>query len=138
MATITPYVARGVYVGQVVDVKVHKLVWLKIGQGSVRLFSDQEVNIAGKVNFMGHNDNLNIHLKLMDGDSQARSGPCCLQLNSYIDERAKYRASAEKLTVFAVLGGRKQNISILPTNNGTQTACELFGHVNETVHLDPV
>ena len=86
---------------------------------------------------MGHAGDLTIHLKLLDQDPTARSGPACLQLNSLTDEKAKYRASKDKLTIFAVLGGKKQNISILQANNGTQTECQLFGHINERVHLEP-
>lgn len=137
MAKITPYVANNVYVGQDIAVKIKKLVWMTVGKGSVMDFSDQEVNIAGKIKFMGYNGDLNIHLRLLDGDDGALSGPCRLRLNSHVDENASYRANRESLTVFAMLGSRKQNITILPTNNGTQTECKLSGYINETVHLDP-
>ena len=137
MATLTPYVANNVYVGQNIAVKVKKFVWLAVGKGTVKNFSNDEVHIAGKIKVMGYDGDLNIHLKLNDDDPAAHSGPCCLQLNSHKDENAKYKASKDKLTVFAMLGGKKQNISITPTNNGTQTECQLFGHIDETVHLDP-
>ena len=137
MATLMPYVANNVYVGQKVAVKVKKFVWMSVGKGTVKSFADDEVHIAGKINVMGYDGDLNIHLKLKDDDPTALSGPCCLQLNSHTDENAKYRATKDKLTVFAILGGKKQNITIVPTNNGKQTECQLFGHIDETVHLDP-
>ena len=137
MVTITPYVATGVHVGQKIDVKVKKVVWLKVGQGTVNILSPAEVNIAGKINFLGYNGDLNIHLKLDGADPAANSGNCCLQLNSHTDEEARYTSTKKMLTVYAVLGGKKQNISIKRIEGGTQTECQLFGHINETVHLDP-
>jgi hypothetical protein len=137
MATIPPYVARGTHVGQKVAVKTKKVVWLTIGQGKVEAFSDFEVDIAGKIRVPGYNGDLTFHLQLLDQDATALGGPCRLQLNELVDEKAKYRATHEKLTVFAVLGGAKQNVSILPTKDGKQTECQLFGHINQTVHLEP-
>jgi hypothetical protein len=137
MATITPYVANNVHVGQDIAVKIKKFVWMPVGNGKVTAYSDHEVNIAGKISVLGYQGDLNIHLQLKDGNPGAVSGPCCLRLNSHVDEGAKYHASSDKLTIFAVLGGKKQNVSITPTNQGTQTECKLFGHIDETVHLDP-
>jgi hypothetical protein len=137
MATITPYVAKGVRVGQTIDVKVKKVVWLKVGQGTIQKLSPSEVNIAGKINFLGYNGDLNIHLKLDGEDPAVTSGNCCLQLNSHKDEGARYKSTSKMLTVYAVLGGKKQNISIQRIEGGTQTECQLFGHINQTVHLDP-
>ncbi len=137
MAIITNYVANGTYVGQTVEVKAKKVVWVKVGQGKVKTFSDHEVNIAGKISILGYSGDLNIHLLLSDQDPTAINGPCLLQLNTHIDNQARYEAKNGALTVYAVLGGKNQNISILPSNNGRQTECKLFGHVNETVHLDP-
>lgn len=137
MAKLANYVANGTYVGQSVDVKAKKFVWVKVGQGTVKTFSDHEVNIAGKISILGYNGDLNIHLQLSDQDSTAATGPCMLQLNTHIDKKARYEAKNGALTVYAVLGGKNQNISVLPCNNGQQTECKLFGHINETVHLDP-
>ena len=137
MATLAPYVAMNAAVGQKIAVKVKKFVWLTVGKGTVESFSDDEVDIAGKISFGGYNGDLKIHLKLKENVPQALSGPCCLQLNKYTDEDAKYKATKDKLTVFAVLGGKKQNITISQTNEGSQTECKLTGHVSETVHLDP-
>jgi hypothetical protein len=138
MATITPYVAAGVRVGQEIDVKVKKVVWLKVGQGTIKIISPSEVNIAGKINFLGYNGDLNIHLKLDGADPAENRGNCCLQLNSHKDEEATYASTKKTLTVYAVLGGKKQNISIKRIEGGTQSECQLFGHINQTVHLDPV
>jgi len=103
----------------------------------VKNYSDHEVGIAGKISILGYSGDLNIHLQLTDKNSAAASGPCILQLNTHTDENAKYETTKNMLTVYAVLGGKEQNISILQCNNGEQTECKLFGHVNETVHLDP-
>lgn len=137
MGTITPYVAKGVHIGQKIDVKVKKVVWLKVGQGTVKILSDKEVNIAGKIKVLGYDGDLNIHLKLDGQGPTADRGNCCLQLNSHTDEEARYRSTSKALSVYAVLGGKKQNIIIRRIEKDTQTECELFGHINETVHLDP-
>lgn len=137
MATIMPYVAKGTFIGQKIDVKVKKFVWLKVGQGAVEILSDNEVNIAGKIKFMGYDGDLNIHLKLDGEDPTAAKGNCCLQLNSHTDENAHYKRTKSTFTVYAMLGGKKQNINIRRIEKDTQTECELFGHINETVHLDP-
>lgn len=137
MASIPPYVATNTHVGQQVDVKVKKFIWLAVGQGSVQSFSNYEVNVTGRIKFLGYDGDLNIHLKLLDEAPPASRGPCCLQLNAYMDETAQYAATGELLTVFAVLGGKKQNISIRRVEKGSQTECKLFGHIDATVHLDP-
>ena len=137
MANIVDYVADNAYAGQKIELKAKKFVWVKAGQGAVSVLSDHEVGVEGKISILGYSGDLNIHLKLTDEDPAVSSGPCQLQINTLIDENAKYEAASGMLTVYAVLGGREQNISILPCNNGEQTECKLFGHVNQTVHLDP-
>ena len=137
MAKIPPYVAGNARIGQKLEVKVRKLVWLRVGQGIVKTFTDYEVLIAGRLNFMGYDGDLTIDLRLLDEDPAASSGPCYLRLNKHEDQLAKYRDSRDTLTVFAVLGGKKQNIAIRRTNGGRQTECELSGHIDQTVHLEP-
>ncbi len=138
MARIMDYVADNVYTGQTVEVKAKKFIWVKVGQGAVSAVDDDRVGVEGQISVPGYSGDLAIKLQLMDGDPTASSGPCMLQLNSHMDDNARYEAANGALTVFAVLGGKEQNISILPCNNGTQTECKLFGHVNQVVHLDPV
>ena len=137
MASITDYVANGTKEGQKIDVKAKKFVWVKVGEGEVRKYSEFEVSIAGKISILGYNGDLNIHLQLTDKNSAGTAGPCTLQLNKYVDENARYETGKGMLTVYAVLEGTEQNISILQCNNGEQTECKLFGHVNQTVHLEP-
>ena len=137
MAKIMDYVADGTNVGQTVEVKAKKFIWVKVGQGTVTAVSDQEVAIDGQISILGYSGDLNIHLNLTNHDPAASTGPCVLQLNTLVDENATYKNTSETLTVYAVLGGEKQNISILKCNNGEQTECKLFGHVNQVVHLDP-
>ena len=137
MANIIDFVADAAYVGQTIEVKAKKFVWVKVGQGTIASLSDREVGIKGKISILGYSGDLNIKLNLTDQDPAASKGPCVLQLNTHIDEDAKYEAAKNVLTVYAVLGGEQQNISILQCNNGEQTECKLFGHVNQVVHLDP-
>ena len=137
MANIVDYVADGANVGQTIEVKAKKFVWVKVGQGTIASLSDREVGIKGKISILGYSGDLNIKLNLTDQDPAASKGPCVLQLNTNIDENANYEAAQNVLTVYAVLGGKQQNISILQCNNGEQTECKLFGHVNQLVHLDP-
>jgi hypothetical protein len=137
MANIVDYVADGAYAGQAIEVKAKKFVWVKVGQGTVAALSDHEVGIEGKISILGYSGDLKIKLNLTDQDPAASKGPCVLQINTLIDENANYEAAMNVLTVYAVLGGEQQNISILPCNNGEQTECKLFGHVNQVVHLDP-
>ena len=137
MANIVDYVADGAYVGQAIEVKAKKFVWVKVGQGTIKALSDYEVSIDGKISILGYTGDLNIKLNLTDQDPAASKGPCVLQLNTHIDKNANYEAAKNGLTVYAVLGGEQQNISISQCNNGEQTECKLFGHVNQLVHLDP-
>lgn len=138
MASVSKYVANGTFIGQQFEVKAKKFVWVKVGQGAVVKLSDHEVEIAGKISIMGYSGDLNIHLQLADQDTASLKGPCILQLNSHLDENARYEATSDTLTVFATLSDKEQNITILQCNNGEQTECKLFGHVNQTVHLDPL
>jgi hypothetical protein len=137
MASIADCVANGTYAGQKIAVKAKKVVWVKVGQGEVKDYSDFEVRIAGKISILGYNGDLNIHLQLNDQNPTTGSGLCFLQLNTHVDDQARYETKKGMLTVYAVLGGKEQNISILQCNNGEQTECKLFGHVNQTVHLEP-
>lgn len=137
MATITPFIAKNSQVGQNLEVKAKKVVWVKVGGGKVVTLDDQQVEIAGKISILGYNGDLNIHLTLTDQNANGKEGPGILQLNSHIDENAKYVVKGHELILYATLGGKEQNIGISPCNNGTQTECRLFGHISETVHLDP-
>ncbi len=137
MATITPFIAKGSHVNQKQQVKAKKVVWVKVGDGIVAALDDYQVKIAGKISILGYNGDLNIHLTLTDQAPEATEGSGTLQLNNYIDENAKYVVKGHELILYAQLGGKEQNIAISPCNNGTQTECRLFGHVNQTVHLDP-
>ncbi len=137
MAILSHYVANNTHEGQSVAVKAKKFVWITVGQGKVRSFSDFNVDIAGKISILGYNGDLNIRLDLLDQDVAAVTGPCVLQLNAHTDNAAVYRSDNGALTVTAVFGDKTQNIQIQPCNNGAQTECVLSGHVSQTVHLDP-
>lgn len=137
MAVIPTYLARGTAVGLKQTVKTKKIVWIPVGDGIVSAYSDYEIEVEGKINVVIYSGPLTIRLQLTDEDPAAQSGSCVLQLNSHTDENAAYQANGKVLTVAALLGGKKQNISISPCNGGTQTECKLFGRINETVHLEP-
>lgn len=138
MANILDYVANNAYAGQPVEVKAKKFVWVKVGQGTVSALTEQEVTLDGQISILGYMGNLTIQLNLNDGKGGPPDDSCRLQLNKYVDEQARYEAADGSLTVYAILGDKEQNITIQPCNNGEQTECKLFGHVNQVVHLDPV
>ena len=137
MAIITPFIAKGTHVGQSQAVKARKFVWISVGNGEVSSLSDYEVAIAGTISILGYSGDLIIRLLLLDEQPEASGGPCLLRLNTHVDEAATYHVKGAELTVNAVLGDKRQNITITRCNNGTQTECRLFGHVDQTVHLDP-
>lgn len=138
MATITPYIAKGAKVGQKQEVKAKKVIWVKVGAGKVVTLDDYQVKIAGKISILGYNGDLNIHLVLTDQNAAATEGSGTLQLNSHLDENAKYVIKGHELILYATLGGKEQNIAISQCNHGEQTECRLFGHISEIVHLDPI
>ena len=137
MATITPYVAEGVHEGQKQSVKAQKFIWIPVGSGVITRFSNFEVALEGAIDILGYKGDLNIHLRLTDEVAGASSGSGLLRLNSHVYEQATYKVQGEALTIYAVLGGYKQNITVSRCNGGTQTECKLSGKVNETVHLEP-
>jgi hypothetical protein len=137
VATITPFVAKGSYVGQKQEVKVKKFVWVKVGDGVVSELDAYQVKITGKISVLGYTGDLNIDLILSDEDADITEGSATLQLNSHLDENAKYAVKGHELVVYANLSGVNQNIAISPCNNGSQTECRLFGEHTITVHLDP-
>lgn len=137
MATIQPYIAKSVREGQKQTLKARKIVWINVGQGEVTKLDDYRVAVAGKIGFAGYNGDLNIDLALQDKDPQASSGTARLQLNSHVDESASYFLRGGVLMVDAVLGGKKQSISLQRCNDGQQTEVQLSGHVNQLVHLVP-
>jgi len=137
MATIPPFVANGTFAGQQQTVKAKKFIWVPVGNGTVEKFSDDEVSVAGTISILGYAGDMNIYLKLTDNNPTANSGSCFLKLNKHEDANAFYKVNGSGLTVYATLGGYKQNITISPSDGGTQTECKLSGKVNETVHLEP-
>ena len=137
MATIPPFVAKNAYVGQKQTVKTKKFVWIPVGSGTVTEFSEYQVTLKGQIDVVVYKGNLTICMKLTDNNPQAATGSCILQLNSLIDNKARYEVKNSALTIYAVLQGVKQNITISRVNNGAQTAVKLSGKVNETVHLEP-
>lgn len=140
MATIPPFVATNAFEGQALSVKAASTVfWVPVGNGMVKQFGAYVVGIAGELSVLGYKGDLDILLKLTDEDAASETGICTLQLNTHVDEQARYSIDAkdDRLVVDAMLGGKQQQISIGRCNDGKQTECRLRGHVNQVVHLQP-
>jgi hypothetical protein len=138
MATIPSFVARHTAVGQKQIVKTKKFVWIPVGEGTVDVFSEYALTVNGKVDVIVYRGDLNIEMTLTDQNPTATAGSCRLRLNSHVDEQATYKTKGGKLTVYATLGGYKQNISLSRCDGGAQTECALSGKVSQMVHLDPL
>lgn len=137
MATIYPYISEGAYAGQKAQLKVHQFVWLPVGKGEVRALSDFEVDIAGQVNLVVYKGDLRIYLQLVDRDTDAAAGPCRLQLNSHVDEKASYRAQDGVLTVSAAMEGKAATVSLSRHDHGHMTRCEMTGFLDITAYVEP-
>ncbi len=138
MATLSPYIAQGVYAGQKQNLKVNELMlWLTVGKGKLKSLSDFEVTIEGEIDFIGYKGDLNIYLHLSDQNAAATSGPCVFKLNTYQDKNAAYIAQNGVLTINAVLGGHKQSIALSRYRRKGYTKCELKGYTNVTAYLEP-
>lgn len=137
MATVYPYVSEGAHAGQKAQLKIHQLVWLPVGDGEVRALSDFEVDIAGEVNLVVYKGNLRVYLQLLDQDGDATSGPCRLQLNSYVDEKASYRAQDGVLAVSAAMAGKAATVNLSRHDHGNMTRCEMTGFLDITAYVDP-
>ncbi len=137
MATLYPYISEGAHAGQKVQLKAHKFVWVPGGEGAVATLSLFDVDIDGRVQVVVYNGNLRIHLQLLDQDPEAVSGPCMLQLNAHVDEKASYQVEDSALTVSAAIADKKATVSLSRCNDGEQTECKVTGFLDITVHLEP-
>lgn len=137
MATIYPYISEGAHAGQKAQLKVHQFVWLPVGQGEVRALSDFEVDIAGQVNIVVYKGDLRIYLQLLDQDVHATAGPCRLQLNSHVDEKASYRAQDGVLTVSAAMEDKAATVSLSRYDQGHMTRCAMTGFLDITAYIEP-
>lgn len=137
MATLYPYITEGAHAGQPAQMKIHKVMWLPVGSGTVKALSDYEVDIDGQVDLVVYKGDLRIFLQLLDKDETATAGPCRLQLNSHVDEQASYKVEQDVLTVSAAMKGKAATVSLSRENHGKLTKCQLTGFLDITTYLEP-
>ena len=137
MATLYPYISEGAHAGQKAQLKAHKFVWIPVGKGTVAALSDFEVDIDGRVQLVVYNGDLRIRLQLLDEDPEAVSGPCILQLNAHVDDKASYQVDDGALTVSAAIADKQATVSLSRCDDGEQTECIMTGYLDITVHLEP-
>lgn len=135
MATLYPFIAQDARAGQKVDLKLRKVIWTTVGRGQVKTLSDYEVEIAGKISVVVYSGDLNIRLRLPDGDGNATSGICLLGINSHFDENAKFKVDGDTLAVDADFSGTKAGIRLSRYDQGKMTKCRLSGYVGLTTYL---
>jgi hypothetical protein len=138
VAALYPYIAENAESGQKVELKIHEIIWKSVGRGEVIDLSDFEVNIAGHLSIIIYSGDLNIQLRLLDTDEAATSGPCILQINSHIDEKASYVIEKNILAVTADFDGKKAGIRLSSDHGGKMTRCELVGFHGITAYLEAV
>lgn len=137
MATLYPYITEGAHAGQPAQMKIHKVVWVPVGSGTVKALSDYEVDIDGQVDLVVYKGGLRIYLQLLDQDQAASTGPCRLQLNAHVDEKASYKVEHDTLTVSAAIKGKEATVSLSRDNHGKMTKCQMTGFLDITTYLEP-
>ncbi|HSN74351.1 MAG TPA: hypothetical protein VL334_04540 [Anaerolineae bacterium] len=136
MATIPPYVSEGAAAGQAAEMKIHKLMWLTVGNGKLFELTDYVVDIDGQIDIVVYKGNLHIRIELLDQDAAADAGPCRLQLNAHVDENASYQVKDDFLTVSATIKEKSATVSLSRDNNGEKTKCVLTGFLDITCWLE--
>lgn len=135
MATIPPFVSDGAQAGQAAEMKIHKLMWLTVGNGQLQELSDYLVDIDGLIDIVVYKGNLRIRLELLDQDAAATAGPCRLQLNAHVDDNASYAVKNDALTVSATMKGKSATVS-LSRDDGKKTKCVMTGFLDITCWLE--
>lgn len=136
MATIPPFVSEGAQAGQAAEMKIHKLMWLTVGNGKVLELADYVVDIDGLIDIVIYKGNLRIRMELLDQTLDAVSGPCRLQLNAHVDENASYQVTNGALTVSATMKGRSATVSLSRDDHGKKTKCVMTGFLDITCWLE--
>jgi hypothetical protein len=136
MATILPYVSDGAQAGQAAEMKIHKLMWLTVGNGKLQELSDYLVDIDGLIDIVVYKGNLRIRLELLDQDAAATAGPCRLQLNAHVDDNASYAVKNGALTVSATMKGKSATVSLARDDGGKKTKCVMTGFLDITCWLE--
>lgn len=136
MATIPPFVSEGARAGQAAEMKIHKLMWLTVGNGKLLELTDYAVDIDGQIDIVIYKGNLHIRIDLLDQDSAAQSGPCRLQLNSYVDENASYEVKTDSLAVSATIKEKSATVELTRDDHGKKTKCVMTGFLDITCWLE--
>jgi hypothetical protein len=136
MATIPPYVSEGAAAGQAAEMKIHKLMWLTVGNGTLLELADHVVDIDGQIDIVVYKGNLHIRIELLDQDADAAAGPCRLQLNAHVDEQASYEVQDDALTVSATIKEKSATVSLSRDDHGKKTKCVMTGFLDITCYLE--
>jgi hypothetical protein len=136
MATIPPYVSEGAAAGQAAEMKIHKLMWLTVGNGKLLELADYVVDIDGQIDIVVYKGNLHIRIELLDHDAAAAAGPCRLQLNAHVDENASYVVKNGALTVSAAIKQKRATVELSRDNGGKKTKCAMTGFLDITCWLE--
>lgn len=135
MATVPPFVSEGAQAGQAAEMKIHKLMWLTVGNGKLLELADYVVDIDGQIDIVVYKGNLHIRIDLLDQDSAATAGPCRLQLNAHVDENASYAVKNGALTVSATMKQKSATVG-LSRDDGKKTKCVMTGFLDITCWLE--
>ncbi len=136
MATIPAYVSEGATAGQAAEMKLHKLMWLTVGNGKLLELADYVVDIDGQIDIVVYKGNLHIRIELLDQDAEADAGPCRLQLNAHVDENASYAVKNDALTVSATIKQKSATVGLSRDDHGKKTKCVMTGFLDITCWLE--
>jgi hypothetical protein len=137
MAIIATYISEGIRAGQPVALKIHDLFWRTIGRGQVKALSDFEIEIEGSVKLAVYQGDLRIRVALLDQDKAANTGPCTLQLNSSVDDRASYRTHDGSMTILARMNGNDVHIRLSRSGSENMTECKVSGLLDLIAYIEP-
>ena len=89
-----------------------------VGSGTFKSFEDFRAAFGGSYKAFGKSGTFDLSIRLSDGDTSAKSGPCELALNDKADNNATYQDSGKKLILTTKLNDTP--IEFFPAQGGTQ------------------
>lgn len=137
MATIPPYISEGVLAGQKVALKVQGIRWRTVGHGQLKVVSDFELVIDGRVELAVYQGDLHVRIALPDQDAAAAKGPCSVHLNSFKDDEASYRTQNGGLMISFDIDGEDVRIRLSRSERKDMTECAVSGPIDLTAYVDP-
>lgn len=99
MATLTPYFASGITVGESYTVQTKILGWDLVGNGQFSAFSEYNMAFAITTAFSTDWDGMALSVTLTDKDPDATSGTASVVFDEVGDDNATYSVSEGSLTV---------------------------------------